>query len=142
MSRQIPGILWVGLITLAVITVIQLFIAIAGPQPALLIGLVLQVATLYGLYAGHRWAYVVVLVCAVLGVLVMSMKSAQAGVAVLVINGIVVVPVLLSTEYYFGRRRADAYEPRFCPTCGHSLLGLAEPRCPECGREFGSPGIR
>lgn len=32
--------------------------------------------------------------------------------------------------------------PGHCPKCGYSLMGLTEPRCPECGRPFTFEEVR
>ncbi len=139
-KRNIPGVLWVAIIALAGISVIQLGVAIARPNPGLLLGVALQAAIVYGLYSGHRWAYVTLLVTGVLSIIVVSLRDARVGLATLVIDSIVLVPMLVSTRYFFGPwAPPERHEPLRCPTCGYSLLGLTEPRCPECGREFDAP---
>lgn len=37
---------------------------------------------------------------------------------------------------FIRRRYWPVYPPAHCTGCGYNLLGLAEPRCPECGLPF------
>ncbi|NLE61999.1 MAG: hypothetical protein GX616_26890 [Planctomycetes bacterium] len=65
-------------------------------------------------------------------------KKPSLGLIVLILNGLVfALPVILSTRYFWGESQPTGLpDPLRCPKCGYSLLGLTEPRCPECGQEF------
>jgi len=49
------------------------------------------------------------------------------------------IPLLFILGVVFNARiRASgrAFGPYYCKACGYSLRGLAEPKCPECGRKL------
>jgi len=105
-----------------------------------LIAVAINVLMLIGLYHGYRWAFVVTLVFAVLGVLVTLARSPVLGLGTLVLNGLVVVPMLLARDYFWGPRlAADDEGSRYCHRCGHDLTGVVEPLCPNCSAEIRTP---
>jgi len=144
MQRRVPGRLWIGLVALALFSVIQLGVGLTQGKAELLIAVAINVALLIGLYLGHRWAYIALMSFSFLGVVVSASHNAVGGLIVLLLNGFVVVPVALCTGYFFNIGELGAPEkkadPLVCPSCGYSLLGLTDPRCPECGRQFEMPG--
>ncbi len=140
MDRQRPPALWVGLVALGLISLAQLG-ASSHRHGILLISVGLNVVLLIGLYSGHRWAYVLTLFFCVAGAVAGFASKPSAGLIVLIGNGFVAVPVILSTKYFWVKAEPTGLpDPLRCPTCGYSLLGLTEPRCPECGQEFKMPG--
>lgn len=127
-KRSIPNVLWVALIALGVMVALQL-LASLRLGPLVLVGAVLSGLLLWGLYRGHRWAYVVTVVLVPVKLIAAVMTGkASFGLLVFVIDCLVLVPVLLSTHYYWGsvcpepacghRNRTDA---RFCSRCGAGL---------------------
>jgi len=137
MERRIPAVLWVGLAALALFSVLQFAIAVVQGRPLILVGVALDAAVLYGLYRGHRWAFVVTLAFGILGVIVTLIRSPALAVVVLVGNGLVLVPVILAREYFWGPRpRPLASKRNYCARCGHDLRAVADSRCPNCGVEL------
>lgn len=101
MRRDIPGVLWIAIVALAVITVLTL---LSLPKSRSLVPLVAagcNVGLLVGLVMGQKWAYVLTVVFSVVGVAVAFGKGASHGLAVLVGNGLVLLPVLFSTRFFF-----------------------------------------
>ena len=96
-----PGVLWIAIFTLGIITILTLFSGLARGSVAVLLAAVCNLGLLLGLVLGHKWAYVLTIVFAVAGVAVAFGKSAAQGLVVLIGNAVVVVPVLLSTRYFF-----------------------------------------
>ena len=106
--RTPPACLFIGLIALAIITVLTLFSAMARGSVAGFAAVVGNLALLVGLVLGHRWAYVLAVLFSVAGIAVAFGKSAAQGLIVLISNSVVLVPVLLSTRYFFpGQAGAD-----------------------------------
>ncbi len=128
-KRPIPNVLWIALIALGVMVALQL-LASLRVGPSVLLVAVLSGLLLWGLYRGHRWAYVVTVVLIPVN-LVVAVVTGRAGYGIMIfmIECLVWVPVLLSTRYYWGRvcpdpacghrNRADA---RFCARCGVGLI--------------------
>lgn len=137
MQREIPGVLWIGLIVLGLITVIQFLMAIVHVNLVLLVGVAISVLLLVGLYRGQRWAFVVTLVLGVLGIVVALARNPGVGLFVLVGNGFVLVPVYLAKDYFWGPRlAAQGGGANYCHRCGHDLRGAVQPSCPNCGAEI------
>ena len=137
MQRAVPGVLWISLIALGLISVVQFALSIARMNVLMLIAVAFNVLILVGLYRGRRWAFVVTLVLGVLGILVMLARNPAAGLGVLVGNGFVLVPMLLAKDFFWGPRgTARAPRPNYCFRCGHNLEGVVQTRCPNCGVEI------
>jgi len=106
-QRNIPGVLWISIIPLGIITLLTLMSGVSRGSPAALVAGGLNTLILVGLLLGHRWAYILLMVFAIAGVAVAFSRSSAQGAVVLIGNGIVVVPVWLSTHYFFGRSEQD-----------------------------------
>ena len=144
-KRQMPGVMWVALVVLAIMVVGKL-VAIAALGPVVLIDAVLSAALLLGLSRGHRWAYVVTIVVVAVKVIA-GLVTLNSGFALVVfgIDCLVLVPVLLSTDWFWNQgaraaaqpsRAEDAAPvPRVCPCCQRSLDDVAS-FCPTCGSEL------
>lgn len=100
-KRTLPTVLFFALVALALITVLGFIAAIARGSVSGFVAVGCNLALIFGLLLGHRWAYVLVLLISVAGVAVAFSKGAGSGLLVLLGNGIVVGPVLLSTRYFF-----------------------------------------
>ncbi len=142
MNRRRPAILWVALVTVGVISLAQLGASSGTQSVIVLVSAVLSAFLLIGLHAGHRWAYVLTLLFCVVGPIAGFDEGPEAGWQILIVIWLMVaVPVILSSRFFWVQPRRDELpDPLRCPKCGYSLLGLTEPRCPECGQEFKMPG--
>lgn len=130
MRKKPPTAVWVAVVALIVITVIQLAVGLWQGNLRFFVSAPLNLLLAFGLYAGHKWAYVLTLLSAIVAPVVL-LRS----LGVLVLNGVIYVPVLMATRYYWPTRGAQP-KPLVCPNCGYNLLGLTVPRCPECGSVF------
>jgi hypothetical protein len=103
-----------ALLALALIVVTQFVLGLAiligaakGP-PTLIVGAIGGAMVWLGLYYGHKWAFVAVLVLCPLNVLVAVFSSrAPAVVVAILLNALVFVPVLMSAGYFWGDRRGS-----------------------------------
>jgi hypothetical protein len=100
-ERKIPGVLWISIATYSVITLIQLFIGLQKSSGVLLLSVVVGVALITGLILGHKWAYILTLLFATSGLVVSLGQGPENFIGVLIGNGLVVVPMLLATSYFF-----------------------------------------
>ena len=105
MNKQKPTSLWVAIVALGIIAVIHLGLAITT-SGVLFISVVLEAILIVGLVYGQKWAYILVLVFSALGVAITLSKGIEQGLGVLVVNTIVVVPLLLSTRFFFPESQA------------------------------------
>jgi hypothetical protein len=83
---------------------ISLWMVVLGLQhdaPQLLASAALNVVLMWGLTRGYRWAFILVLVFGLIGIGVAMDRSPTAGVWVAVGNGIVLLPMILSTRFFF-----------------------------------------
>ena len=104
MERQIPGPLWIALISLSVMVALKvLFVFKAGP--VILIDAALSAALLAGLYLGHKWAYLLTIVFVAFGTVSGLSKSSTHGLTILALDCLVLVPVLMCTEYFFPKMK-------------------------------------
>ncbi len=103
MERQIPSTLWIGVAALGAMTLIQLQVGVQKGSDTLLIAAILDAVLLAGLLLGRKWAYLVVLATAIPGSIVMFGRNPGQAVVNLLLNSLVVVPVILSTRFFFPR---------------------------------------
>ena len=113
LERKIPGLLWIAIGALGLITVLTLFSGLARGSVTALVAALCNLGLLLGLVFGHKWAYVLLIVFSVLGVTVSFGKSAPQGLLVLIGNAVVVVPVVFRTRYFFpsGKQMDSAPKP-------------------------------
>lgn len=140
MTKRPPGILWITLIGLGLIGLIQLGVGVGDGSLAVVVAGLINLALVIGLYAGHRWAFVGLFAFIVVGTAFIVNEEPQGGLRYLVIHAPLVLPLIPSRNYFW--KPHDPNEPvdaLRCPTCGYSLIGLTEPRCPECGQQFRVP---
>ena len=140
MNREIPAVLWIALITLGLFTVIQLLIGISCGHLGLLISVAVNLLVLYGLYHGHRWAFVVTLLFGILAFLVSVARNPVVGIFTLVLNGLVLVPMILAKGYFWLDTQPRRSVINFCGRCGHDLRNVDSQHCPYCGRVIRRPG--
>lgn len=112
-KMRIPGLLWIAIAALGVMTFIHLLLAFKTGSPAFFGAVVLEVILVVGLVHGRKWAYVLLFVFSVLGVAVSLSSGLQAGLGVLVGNAIVVIPMVICTRFFFatGRATPQSQEP-------------------------------
>lgn len=96
-----PACLFIGLLALAIITVLGLFSAMARSSAAGFAAVACNLALILGLVLGHRWAYFLVILFSIAGVAVAFTKGASLGLLAILGNAVVVLPVLFSTHYFF-----------------------------------------
>lgn len=101
MERQIPSALWVGIAALGVMTLITLLTGVRTGSDVLLAATILDTVLLAGLVLGHKWAYVGILVFAIGGPLAVLGRNPEQTILGLLLNSLVVVPVILSTRFFF-----------------------------------------
>jgi len=113
MARKIPGPLWISIAALGAISLMQLAISIQKGSPALFVGVAVNVALLIGLVLGHKWAYAATLFFSAIGLAVVLVKNPENLIGVLIGNGMVVVPMVMSTEFFFAGQpeSLDTEEP-------------------------------
>lgn len=111
MQRRCPLVLYVGLISLGLISVMQLGVGLSRGRPIILLAVALNIVLMVGLYAGQRWAFVLTILFSVGGVLAIGAKHRNQLAGVLLGNGFVVVPVLLSSRYFWD----EPYQPEMPP---------------------------
>ncbi len=104
MKKDIPGLLWIAIVALGVISVLGL---LAGLTHGFLVALVAagcNLILMFGLLRGYAWAYLLTVVLSVLGIAVALGRGGSQGVTVLAGNSVVLVPVILCTGFFFSRR--------------------------------------
>jgi hypothetical protein len=127
-GRQIPGILWVGLVALSVMVLAQFALSMRFGVWTL-VGAVLGALLLWGLYCGHRWAYLATVVIVPLKLIgLVAAGQAGRGLLTFAVDCLILIPVLASTRYFWGRACPDVNcghknrrEARFCARCGTEL---------------------
>lgn len=116
MKNTIPGLLWIAIISLGLMVVGKVGFAFTV-GPLILVDAALTGVLLLGIIMGHRWAYILTLVLSVIGTISGLSKGLPSGIAVLVLDCLVLVPVLLCTSYFFPKRDSAARnEPWVQPT--------------------------
>ncbi len=103
MEKKIPGALWISIAVLGAAILMSFVIGVQTGSNTLLVGVFLNVALLVGLLLGHKWAYIATLIFGIGGpiVIVAMGKNAEHTVGILVGNSLIVVPVIISTRFFF-----------------------------------------
>ena len=97
---SIPHVLWVGLACLAFMIVSKIITAFTA-GPAVLVDAATSAALLWGLYSGQKWAYILTYVFVALGIVVAGQQGIEAAFMILLFDSLVLVPVILSHNYFF-----------------------------------------
>jgi hypothetical protein len=107
MKRKIPGLLWISIVALILYALLTLVAVNKSERPLLLIvSAVSNVIILIGLVLGHKWAYILTILISVVGIGVVFRKSFSSGVITLILNGLVIIPMILCTQYFFPNKNS------------------------------------
>ena len=106
-TRIPPALVWIAIAALGVISILTLMAGLSRRPEVALAAVLGNLILMFGLALGHKWAYVLVLVLSALGVAVAFAKSGARGLPVLFGNAVVVVPVLMSTNFFFPNHQQD-----------------------------------
>jgi len=104
MGKPIPGVLWIAIVSLALMIVFKVVFAFVT-KPVILVDATLSAILLVGLVRGHKWAYVLTLAGVVIGTVTGLNKGIETGVGILVVDCLVLIPVLICTDFFFPRAR-------------------------------------
>ncbi len=105
MERKIPSVLWIALLSGGLMVIDKLIAAIAMGKPVILIDASLTALFLAGLYWGHKWAYVLVILFTILGIGAATLRNGPAmGMFTLLFDCLVLVPVVMSTYFFFPKK--------------------------------------
>jgi len=143
-DRRIPDVLWVALITLAIIVLAQFAMSLRLGVGTF-VGAAIGALLLWGLYRGYRWAYVLVVVIVPLKLIVITAMGA-GGHALLTfaLDCLVLVPVIMSTPYFWPKETTSGSpEPIVCPDTRCSHQNPRDSRfCARCGCDLTAGGAR
>jgi hypothetical protein len=101
-NKEMPGPLGIALVV-GILMAFGKVVASFWVGPQVLIEAALTTAIVIGLALGHKWAYVLTLVSVAIGVCLSLGHSVQSGLIVLVLDSLVLIPVLICTDYFFPR---------------------------------------
>lgn len=106
MERKLPPVLWIGIAALGAMALMQLLVGEQKGSDVLFLAVIGDVALLAGLLLGYKWAYMATLVLGIGGpVVVVGRNAGQTlTVTVLLVNGLVIVLVVISTRFFFPGR--------------------------------------
>jgi hypothetical protein len=111
MKKDIPQPLWISVIFLGAMVLGKLA-AVGEAGPLVLIDAALSAVLLVGLVRGYEWAYVLTLVAALGGTVWGVARGIQFGWSILAVDCLVLIPVLICTDYYFPRRELQPQRSR------------------------------
>ena len=112
-------------------------VVFSGPTIAFLGLAVIVLGTLgrYGWAVGVGAGYL--LICVIFVAMVMGFRlSPRSAYGPFLCVGVPYAVGLIAATIEAVRRLPRAERPWECDGCGYLLVGLSEPRCPECGRGF------
>jgi hypothetical protein len=101
MQKTIPGPMWIAILSLGIIIAIQLLIAVFTLNFKLLMGLCISGALLYGLFRGHKWAYVLTMVSVLFGTMSSLRHGVSTAMGVFLLDCLVLIPTLVCTKWFF-----------------------------------------
>lgn len=103
MKNSIPGILWIAIVSLGLMVLGKVCFAFKL-GPLILVDAALSGVLLLGIILGHRWAYFLAVIFTVLGTLKGLGKGVTQGMMIFMVDCLVLVPVLLCTNYFFSSK--------------------------------------
>jgi hypothetical protein len=136
---------WLALAVTGVCVVAMLTIAAAGAKTVVFSGPVIAimgvVVLVLGLLGRYWWAVGLgasyLAICGVFVVMVNVFRlSPRSAYVPFLCVGVPYVLGLIAGTIVASRRMPREERPWECEGCGYLLVGLSEPRCPECGRGF------
>jgi hypothetical protein len=95
MKKRIPGPLWIAVVALGLIVLLHLGQGLKTGSVALFGSATFEIVLIVGLVLCQKWAYILILIFAVLGVAAGIAQNLTQGIAILVANAIVVVPMVM-----------------------------------------------
>ena len=99
-KRNIPNLLWIALVSLALMILLKIaYISKTGPL--MLLDAALSAVLLVGIYLGHKWAYIATILFVLIGTLAGFAKNPIYGLQIFCIDSLVFIPVLFCTNYFF-----------------------------------------
>ncbi|MBN1348557.1 hypothetical protein JXJ21_04045 [candidate division KSB1 bacterium] len=98
-SKKIPAVLWIAIIGMCVFACLHLIVSFS--KPVQIIAFIVNSILLIGIYMGKKWAYVVTIIAALFAPLVLLSQDSELSLVILTLNLIVLIPLLLSTRYFF-----------------------------------------
>jgi len=101
-KKSIPTILWIAIISMGVFACLHLIVSFS--KPVQLIAFIVNAVLLIGLYSGKKWAYVVTIIASLAAPLVLISQAIEISLVILILNSLVLIPVLISTRYFFPKR--------------------------------------
>ena len=103
MKKKIPGPLWIALISLTMMILVKLVLAFTS-SPFLLVDVILCGILLYGLGFKRQWAYSYTIFLSLAGTAFALYLDMMYGMAALATYALVLVPVLMCTQYFHPRK--------------------------------------
>lgn len=103
MKKKIPGPLWIALLSLSIMVLLKLAFAFTS-SPLLLVDAILCGILLYGLGFKRQWAYSYAIFLALAGTAMAMYMDMMYGMVALVTYSLVLVPVLMCTQYFYPRK--------------------------------------
>lgn len=100
MKRTIPGPLWIAIVSLGLMVFGKICFAFKL-GPLILVDAAVSGLLLLGIILGHKWAYFLAIVFTALGTIKGLGKGIPNGMIILMADCLVLVPVLLCTNYFF-----------------------------------------
>jgi hypothetical protein len=95
----VPNVLWIAIISLAVFGISHFIIGFTKPLQFLALGV--NLILIFGLLGGFKWAYVLSIITSLLGPFLLLFNNFINFYVVLLLNSMVLIPVLISTRYFF-----------------------------------------
>ena len=105
-KKSIPAILWVAIISMGIFACLHLIVSFS--KPVQLIAFVVNLILLFGLYFGKKWAYVATIIVSLLAPLALISLDEGSSLVILIINSLVLIPVLLTTRYFFPKNAGES----------------------------------
>lgn len=134
-----------ALATTGVCVVAIMAVAAVGAKTVVISGTAIVclglLVSVFGVLGRYWWAVGLgqsyLLICIIFVVMVNAFRlSPRAAYAPFLCVGVPYVIVLILATITTARREPRTERPWECEGCGYLLVGLNEPRCPECGRWF------
>jgi len=105
-KKSIPTILWVAIISMGAFACLHLIISFS--KPIQLIAFIVNVVLLVGLYLGKKWAFVVTIIVSLASPLALISQDVGISFVVLILNSLVLIPILLTTRYFFPKSAPES----------------------------------
>lgn len=98
-QHSVPSILWIAIVAMGIFSIIHLMVSFSNSNH--LFAFMVNVVLVLGLFYLKKWAYILTIISSLIAPVLLLFQTTGFALIILLLNSIVIIPLLLSTKYFF-----------------------------------------